>query len=110
MKKLGRLALIAILSLIMVSMTASTFLMSGVRASPLPPGLAGADLNQDGNVTLSDFAGFVLVYHMTSASPSWTQPIHNGWLNASAADFNNNSRIDLGDLVSFAYAFYTNRT
>jgi len=111
MKKLGLLVLTAILGSLMVSMMASaSFIVNTAHASPLPPALAAADLNNDGNVTLADLVGFAHIYGTTSASPIWNTPIMSGWNNVSTADFNNDGRVDLADLLTLAYCYALNST
>jgi len=82
-----------------------------VHATPLPPNqLAAADLNNDGNVTLIDLAGFATMYGWNATNPNWNSPINSGWCNASEADFNNSSKIDLGDLVTLGFCYSLNAT
>lgn len=113
MKKLGLLALAAIFGSLMVSMMASaSFVVNTAHASPLPPAFVAGDLNNDGQVNLTDLVGFAGIYGLTSASPRWNTPIVTvtGWNNVSSADFNNDSRIDLADLITLAYCYALNST
>jgi hypothetical protein len=113
MKKLGILALIAILGSMMATNLAATSLITNtVQAKPLGPKVApeAADLNYDGNVTLLDLQGLMNIYSWDSSNPNWNSPIQPGWRNVSEADFNIDSRINLPDLVTMAYCFWYNRT
>lgn len=96
----------------MVSIMASASLMiDTVHATPLPPNqLAAADLNNDGNVTLIDLAGFATMYGWNATNPNWNSPINSGWCNASEANFNNSSKIDLSSLVTLGICYGLNAT
>jgi hypothetical protein len=112
MKILGMLGLIAILGAMMVPIMASTSLIRTANAKPLGL-LAATDLDNDGNVTLIDLVGFASIYGWTSTHAGWNSPLPGGpplWRNASEADFNLDGRINLGDLVTLAYAYWYNST
>jgi hypothetical protein len=111
MNKLELLASTAILGLMIASIISTASLMlTTVHATTLPPQLEAADLDNSGNVTLADLTGFASIYAWNSTNPGWNSPIQPGWRNASEADFNSNSRIDLGDLVTMAYCYMANST
>lgn len=115
MKKLGMLVVVAILgSMMALNLAAGLSMISTVHAKPLPHALEAADLDKDGNVTMNDLLGFMSIYGSDSSNPNWNSPIsysgQTGWRNMSEADFNNNSRIDLADLVTICYCFQYNET
>ncbi len=111
MNKIEKMVAFAIMGLMIASVLPSmSLIINTVHAAPLPPQLAAADLNNDGNVTLADLVGFANIYGWDSTNPGWNSPMfgNSTWRNPNAADFNNNSRIDLGDLVTLAYCYSLN--
>jgi hypothetical protein len=48
------------------------------------------------------------MYGWNATNPNSNSPINSGWCNASEADFNNSSKIDLSNLLTLGFCYGLN--